>query len=91
MNIIEDSEGNAALDFQINLPEIFMTKYANIIETITKAEIITEYVYLSDIEILNFDETVPVYLAQYGAYFAVLSIKVSSDGYSEVKMIKINL
>lgn len=91
MNMSSDNEGNAALNFGINLPEIFAKKYANIINSVTNAVVITEYMNLSDLEILAFDESVPVYLSQYGAYFAVLEIKVSSEGYSEVKMIKIEL
>lgn len=89
MNIIKSSDGKAALDFQINLDDIFDKKYNNLMKVIAKACVITEYLYLSDLEIMNFDERIPVYLAQYGAYFAVLSIKVSSDGYSEVELIKL--
>lgn len=91
MNLSANSEGNAELNFNINLPQIFATKYAKLINAVTKAVVITEHVNLTDLEILNFDETVPVYFAQYGAYFAVLEIKVTSGGYSEVKMIKIEI
>jgi hypothetical protein len=45
---------------------------------------------LSDFELLNFDETIPVYLRQYGAYFAVLEIKSSKAGIAEVQMLKLN-
>ena len=51
---------------------------------------ITERFNLSDLEIMNFDETKPVYLAQYGAYFAVIEIKTPSSGYCEVTMIELN-
>lgn len=89
MNLTKNEEGKAALNFSINLDTIFSQKYGNLIKAITKACVIREYLYLSDIEIMNFDERIPVYFAQYGAFFAVLSIKVSSDGYSEVEMIKL--
>lgn len=91
MNLIKSADDKAALDFQINLDDIFNDKYGKLIKTVSKACVITEYLYLSDMEIMEFDERIPVYLAQYAAYFAVLSIKVASDGYSEVEMIRLDL
>ena len=58
--------------------------------SIANAHVITERLNLSDLDILDFDETKPVYLAQYGAYFAVLEIKTTSSGYCEVTMIELN-
>lgn len=91
MNLVKSADDKAALDFQINLDYIFNEKYGKLIRTVSKACVITEYLYLSDMEIMEFDERIPVYLAQYAAYFAVLNIKVASDGYSEVEMIKLDL
>lgn len=91
MNLVKSADDKAALDFQINLDDIFNEKYGKLIKTVSKACAVTEYLYLSDMEIMEFDERIPVYLAQYAAYFAVLSIKVASDGYSEVEMIKLDL
>lgn len=83
------NDTRATLYFNIDLAKIFSTRYGNLAKTISKAHVITEYLYLSDLEILNFDETKPVYIAQYGAYFAVLELKVSNSGYTEATMIEL--
>ena len=89
MTLREDKE-QAALRFGIDLQNIFDTKYKQLAASIARAHVITERLNLSDLDILDFDETKPVYLAQYGAYFAVLEIKTTSSGYSEVTMIELN-
>ena len=88
MNLMQDKE-QAALYFGIDLQDIFATKYENLANCLSSAHVITEYLNLSDLEILNFDETKPVYFAQYGSYFAVIEIKTTDNGYCEVTMIEI--
>lgn len=79
----------ATLSFDIDLQNIFATKYDQLAKSLSRAHVITEHLYLSDLEIMNFDETIPVYLAQYGAYFAVLELKVTDSGYTEATMIQL--
>jgi hypothetical protein len=50
-----------------------------------------ERVVLSDAEIQQFDETKPVYLSQYGRYFAVLEIKSDGEETSEVTLLQLKL
>lgn len=90
VNLTKSDTGYAALAFNINLQSIFDNKLEKLRKTVANPHQITERFNLSDLEILNFDETKPVYLAQYGAYFAVLEIKTTSSGYSEVTMIELN-
>ena len=90
VNLTKSDIGYAALAFNINLQSIFDTKLEKLRKTVANPHQIVERFNLSDLEILNFDETKPVYLAQYGAYFAVLEIKTTSSGYSEVTMIELN-
>ncbi len=90
VNLVKSDIGYAALAFNIDLQSIFDTKLEKLRKTVANPHQITERFNLSDLEILNFDETKPVYLAQYGAYFAVLEIKTTSSGYSEVTMIELN-
>ena len=90
VNLVKSDIGYAALAFNIDLQSIFDTKLEKLRKTVANPHQITERFNLSDLEILNFDETKPVYLAQYGAYFAVLEIKTTSSGYSEVTMIQLN-
>lgn len=84
------SKGNtAALRFDMDMQEIIDTKYKNLAATLNAAKVIKETFTLSDIDIMEFDETRPVYLAQYGAYFAVTEIQVNEDGTSDVTMFQL--
>lgn len=91
MNVVSlaDDSGKASLIFDLDLQKVFDEELASYRKMIAGARVITEYLRLSDIEILDFDETKPVYLAQYGAYFAVLEIKTTNSGYCEVEMIEL--
>lgn len=90
VNLTKNDAGYAELAFNINLQDIFDNNLKKLRKTISNPHQITERFNLSDFEILNFDETKPVYLAQYGAYFAVLEVKTTSSGYCEVTMIELN-
>lgn len=90
VNLTKNDAGYAELAFNIDLQGIFDSKLEKLRKTVANPHQITERFNLSDLEILNFDETKPVYLAQYGAYFAVLEIKTTSSGYCEVTMIELN-
>lgn len=87
---LTNNAGYAELAFNIDLQDIFDNKLKKLRKTVANPHQITERFNLSDLEILNFDETKPVYLAQYGAYFAVLEVKTTSSGYCEVTMIELN-
>jgi hypothetical protein len=71
----------------LNLQSIIDERYRNIEAALTQAVIIKERVRLSDVDVMEFDATKPVYLAQYGAFFAVLNIQSNSDGTAEVEML----
>lgn len=90
VNLTKNDAGYAELAFNIDLQDIFDSKLEKLRKTVANPHNIVERFNLSDLEILNFDETKPVYLAQYGAYFAVLEIKTTSSGYCEVTMIELN-
>nr|DAW41109.1 MAG TPA: hypothetical protein [Caudoviricetes sp.] len=90
VNLTKNDAGYAELAFNIDLQDIFDNKLEKLRKTVANPHHIVERLNLSDLEILNFDETKPVYLAQYGAYFAVLEIKTTNSGYCEVTMIELN-
>lgn len=90
VNLTKNNAGYAELAFNINLQDIFDNKLKKLRKTVANPHQITERFNLSDLEILNFDETKPVYLAQYGAYFAVIEIKTTNSGYCEVTIIELN-
>lgn len=95
MNIVSQISGagveKAALKFNIDLNKIFDEKYETLRRTLRRPHVITEWLYLSNIEIMDFDETRPVYLKQYGQYFVVTKLSVQTDGKTEAEMIQLNL
>lgn len=66
-------------------------RYAGLIRSLQKAKILHEVFALTELDIKQFDETVPVYLAQYGHYYAVTEIKNSETGVAEVTLFQLEL
>lgn len=89
MNIVTEDDGDIHLEFNMDLQKIIDEKYGAITSSLRNPKIIKETFALSDIDIMDFDETKPVYLAQYGAYFAVTEIQVNEDGTSDVTMFQL--
>lgn len=82
--------GKAALVFDIDLNRIFQTRYKPLLDIAKEPRVITERFYLTDLEIMAFDETKPVYLTQYGQYFIVSQLTVNAEGWTEAELIQIN-
>lgn len=66
------------------------TKYQDIQNALSYCVVIKETIRLTDLELQAFDETIPVYLAQYGAYFAVTEIKADDEGNADVTLFKMS-
>ena len=66
-------------------------RYRQFIASIQRTKILNEVFALTELDIKQFDETIPVYLAQYGHYYAVLEIKTSETGVSEVTLFQLEL
>ena len=66
-------------------------RYAGLIRSLQKAKILHEVFALTELDIKQFDETIPVYLAQYGHYYAVTEIKSSDAGVAEVTLFQLEL
>lgn len=86
-NIIE-KDGKASLSFNIDLQKLIDEGFKPIKESLEHPRVVTEYFMLTDIDLIGWNDIIPVYLSQYGAYFAVLEMK-ASDNYTEVKLLKI--
>lgn len=89
LRLMKDSKGKAIAWFDINMQQIIDEKYRNITDSLQKAKIVTEKVRIRDLELINFDETKPIYLAQYGSYFAVTEIKADETGLADVTMLQL--
>jgi len=53
--------------------------------------IITERISISDIDLKELDVTVPVYLGQYGRYYALISVKSEDTGVCECKLLQLEV
>lgn len=65
--------------------------YKSYSEVIYMPKIITEKIEISDIELKNLDMTIPVYLAQYGRYYAIISVKAEDTGICECKLLQLEV
>lgn len=53
--------------------------------------VITEKIEINDIELKELDVTVPVYLGQYGRYYAIISVKAEDTGICECKLLQLEV
>ena len=58
-------------------------------ELINNAKVVTEYIRLNSIELRDLEMDVPVYLAQYGCYLAIVEIKTKENDICECKLLKL--
>lgn len=56
---------------------------------INDAKVVTEYIRLNSIELRDLEMDVPVYLAQYGCYLAIIEIKTNENDICECKLLKL--
>lgn len=59
--------------------------------TIRKPVIIKEKIEIGDIGLRDIDVTVPVYLAQYGRYYAIISVKAENTGICECELLQLEV
>ena len=56
---------------------------------INNAKVVTEYIRLNSIELRDLEMDIPVYLAQYGSYMAIIEIKTKENDICECKLLKL--
>lgn len=76
------------LRFDIDLANIIKTKHP-LIANPNRFLQIKATVRMTDLDLLNFDETKPIYLAQTGAYYAVKELQANNKGNATATLIKI--
>lgn len=89
LRLRKDSNGFAVAYFDIYMQDILDEKYRDMIRTLQQPKVIKEKVKMRDLELLRFDETRPIYLAQYGAYFAATEIRATNSDMAEVTMLQL--
>lgn len=65
--------------------------YASYQKLIEHTVVIKEKIEISDFELKIIDVTVPVYLAQYGRYYAIMSIKAENTGICECELLQLEV
>lgn len=73
------------LDFETVLNE----RYGALKEVLNRARIIKENILISEYDLKEFDESIPVYLGQYGKYYAVIEMKAEDNGIAEVQLLQL--
>lgn len=56
---------------------------------INDAKVVTEYIRLNSIELRDLEMDIPVYLAQYGCYLAIIEITTKENDICECKLLKL--
>ncbi|WP_071146148.1 hypothetical protein [Bacteroides ihuae] len=74
-----------SLDFKT----VISTYYASYQKVVRQPIIIKEKIELREIELKSLDVTVPVYLAQYGKYYAIISVKAEDTGICECELLQL--
>ena len=75
----------SGLDFETVLNE----RYGALKEVLNRARIIKENILISEYDLKEFDESIPVYLGQYGKYYAVIEMKAEDNGIAEVQLLQL--
>lgn len=86
----EDYLSQKSLTFTAGMTaaSIVSARYAALAAAAAKPRVITERLLLNEDDIMGLDFTVPVYMRKYGRYFAVISVRWSSNTKtSEVKLL----
>lgn len=73
----------------LKMQNLITEYYGHLVAALSTPNIITERIRIGDVELMTLDDTKPVYLQQYGRYFAVLEITAQADGTAEVQMLTI--
>ncbi len=84
-----DNGGYAMGDFDMDMSNIINTYYGDLAATMRHPVIITETVRMDDVTFREVDETKAVYLSQHGAYFALLSLELHSNGTAKAKLLRL--
>ena len=72
----------------VSLIDKYYTTYQKMVR---KPRIITEKIEIGDADLKNLDVTVPVYLAQYGRYYAIINVKAEDTGVCECKLLQLEI
>ena len=88
--IERDVRGNSTGVFDGLQWQMLLANYYNTYQkAVKKPVVITEKILLDDISLRDLDVSRPVYLRQYGKYYAVVELKAPSSGVCECKLLQL--
>lgn len=85
----EGDNGETVASFQYDMAQIITQRYYNFAATMSKPVIIEETVRMTDLQFMALDETKPIFLAQHGGYFAMLSCEYHPNGIAKVELLRL--
>ena len=83
--------GNSGTFKGLDWATLISENYASYQKVIRRPVVIKEKIEISDVELREIDVTVPVYLAQYGRYYAIISIKAEDTGICECELLQLEV
>lgn len=88
LNTYRLENGNIGLRFDIDVQKILDEKHP-LLSSQNRFQQLEVTVRMNDLDLLEYDETRAVYLAQKGAYYAVKELTADSNGMAKAKLIKL--
>lgn len=87
-----DNNGKSKASFEgLGWNALISRNYESYQKIIRNPIVISEKVEISDIELKELDVAIPVYLGQYGRYYAILSVKAEDTGICECKLLQLEV
>lgn len=80
---------NTATFNGLSWSELLSANYGEFQEVVKKPKILSVQVRLSPVDLSVLDLTIPVYIQQVGAYFAIISVKTRQNNICDVELLKI--
>lgn len=87
--VLYDSETHSGVFYPLRWEELIRQHYASYQEVVRQPKVIKELVLLSAPELAVLDLLKPVYIRQYGSYFAIVKVKTKENNICEVELLKI--
>jgi hypothetical protein len=87
--VLYDSETRSCVFYPLRWEELIQQHYASYQEVVRQPKVIKELVLLSAPELAVLDLLKPVYIRQYGSYFAIVKVKTKENNICEVELLKI--
>lgn len=86
----EFDEYNKVFSLQVYEPFKNMDGYTYLQKILNDVHVIKEKLLLTELDLVNIDYTIPVYIEKYNSYFAIISIEANmSNGYVTAELIKL--